>query len=282
MGFVGQRGFVMYPSISSYTWLPLSFLSRLRVIHEHGFEGVEIFATPRHLDINNPEEVQEAGMLIRDLGFRYVSMHAPSSMGDLSIPDETERDETVFACQRVLDAAMLMGAGTVTFHPSSIENQPGPIQDRWYALSETLRDLSGYAEDRDILIAIENFPEPLFGSNPVELYDRLEKLNLPNVGMCLDIGHAFVGGHLPKVLSHFGEKIFSVHASDNRGNVDEHMTPGHGTVPWENILDGLRQIEFHGPFVIEVRDGRRLEQILDDVIEFSDRLGLSEIGQLSH
>lgn len=272
----------MVPSISSYTWLPLSFLSRLRVIHEHGFEGVEIFATPRHLDINNAEEVQEAGMLIRDLGFRVVTMHAPSSLGDISIPDETERDETVLACQRVLDAAMLMGATIVTFHPSSIEDEPNQTQDRWYSLVETLRDLSGYAEDRDIKIAIENFPQPLFGSDPVELYKRLVELDLPNVGMCLDIGHAFVGGFLPSSLSGFGDKIFSVHASDNRGNVDEHMAPGHGSVPWEDILNGLRQIDFHGPFVVEVRDGRRLEHILDDVIEFSDHLGLSEIGQLSH
>ncbi len=34
----------MHLSISSYTWLPLSFMSRLRDIYEHGFEGVEIFA----------------------------------------------------------------------------------------------------------------------------------------------------------------------------------------------------------------------------------------------
>ncbi|MGC9325996.1 MAG: sugar phosphate isomerase/epimerase family protein [Candidatus Hinthialibacter sp.] len=272
----------MFPSISSYTWLPLSFISKLRVIHEHGFEGVEIFATPRHLDINNAEDVQEAGMLIRDLGFRHVSMHAPSSLGDLSIPDETMRDDTVLACQRVLDAAMLMGADTVTFHPSSIEEDENESQDRWYSLIETLRDLSGYAEDRDIRVAIENFPQPLFGSDPLELYNRLEKLSLPNVGMCLDIGHAFVGGHLPHALSKFGEKIFSVHASDNRGNVDEHMAPGHGKAPWEEILDGLRQLDFRGPFVIEVRDGRKLEQILEDVIQFCDRLGLSEIGQLLH
>lgn len=272
----------MIPSISSYTWLPLSFLSKLRVIHEHGFEGVEIFATPRHLDINNPEEVQEAGMSIRDLGFQHVTMHAPSSLGDLSVPDETLRDETVLACQRVLDAAMLMGANTVTYHPSSIEEEPSETQQRWHALAETLRDISGYAEDRDLKIAIENFPQPLFGSNPVELYERIDQLNLPNVGMCLDIGHAFVGGFLPGSLSQYGERIFSVHASDNRGHVDEHMTPGQGCVPWEDILNGLRQIDFRGPFVIEVRDGRRLNYILEDVIEFCDHLGLSEIGQLSH
>ncbi len=272
----------MHLSISSYTWLPSTFMSKLRDIHEHGFEGVEIFATPRHLDINNPEEIQEAGILLRNLKFRGVTMHAPSSLGDLSIPYETERDETVVACQRVLDAAMLMGATIVTFHPSSIEEGLFEAQERWDALAHTLRDLSGYAEDRDIKIAIENFPYPLFGSDPIELYERLDKLDIPNVGMCLDIGHAFVGGYLPKAISRFGDKIFSVHASDNRGNVDEHMTPGHGAAPWEEIITELKQIDFNGPIIIEVRDGRRFERILEDVVEFVDRMGLARIGQLSH
>ena len=145
-----------------------------------------------------------------------------------------------------------------------------------------MRDLSGYGEDRDLNVAIENFPKPLFGCDPRELYHQISALGLPNVGMCLDIGHAFVGGHLPAVLSEFGEKIFSVHASDNRGRVDEHMTPGQGVVPWEEIITGLRQLDFRGPFVVEVRDGRRFELILNDIIGFADKMGLSGVGQLSH
>lgn len=272
----------MYLSISSYSWLPSSFLGKLRQVHEQGIEGVEIFATPRHLDINNPEEIQQAGIMIRDLGFRYVTMHAPSSVGDLSSPDEPSRAETILACQRTLDAAMLIGASLVTFHPSSIEGEMSQAKERWISLQESLRDLSGYGEDRDLNVAIENFPKPLFGCDPRELYRQIAALGLPNVGMCLDIGHAFVGGFLPAVLSEFGEKVFSVHASDNRGRVDEHMTPGQGVVPWEEIITGLRQLDFRGPFVVEVRDGRRFELILNDIIGFADKMGLSGVGQLSH
>lgn len=271
----------MYLSISSYTWMPSSFLAKLPLLQEFGIEAVEIFCTPRHLNITDPEQVQRAGMTIRDLGFRAVSMHAPSSVGDLSSPDELQREETLIACQKVLDAAMLMGANLVTFHPSSIEGEMSQSEERYLALQETLRDLSGYAEDRDLKIAIENFPCPFFGCEPLELYKCIRNLDLPNVGMCLDIGHAFVGKYLPNILTELGDKVFSVHASDNRGRVDEHLSPGQGSIPWEQIINGLRQMDFKGPFVVEVRDGKKVEQILQDILLFAEQHGLSGVGQLS-
>jgi len=271
----------MYLSISSYTWLPTSFVGKLSLLHDRGIESVEIFATARHLDISDPEAVQQAGMKLRNIGFRGISLHAPSKVGDLSSPDESQRQETIQACQKTLDAAMLMGATLVTFHPSSIEGEMSEASERWSSLSETLHDLSGYAEDRDVKMAIENFPLPLFGCDPRELYRRIAGLDIPNVGMCLDIGHAYVGGYLPSLLSELGEKVFAVHASDNRGRVDEHLPPGQGSVPWPEIITGLRQFEFRGPFVMEVRDGRRTEHILDDIIEFAEEMGLSGVGQLS-
>ncbi|RJP26537.1 MAG: sugar phosphate isomerase/epimerase [Candidatus Omnitrophota bacterium] len=272
----------MYLSISSYTWLPASFLGKLSLLHDYGIESVEIYSTKRHLDISDPEVVQQAGMAIRDMQFRGISLHAPSSVGDLSNPEESEREQTVLACQKTLDAAMLLGATMVTFHPASIEGDMSQGLERWISLSESLRDLSGYAEDRDLRVAVENLPEPFFGSNPLEMHDRISSLNLPNVGMCLDLGHAYAGGHLPSILSHFGETIFSVHASDNRGRVDDHLFPGRGYVPWEDIITGFRQMEFRGPFVLEVQDNRRIEQIIEDAIEFADKMGLQGVAQLSH
>lgn len=270
----------MILSISSYSWLPGSFLSELNTLQSHGIDAVEIFCTPRHLDINNPEKVQQAGMELRELGFRHISMHAPSAIGDLSAPNETEREETVLACQRALDAAMLMGAKIITFHPASIEGEHAESEERWPSLNETLREICGYAEDRDIKIAIENFPEPFFGCNPIEMYDKLAELDIPNVGMCLDLGHAFVGGYLTNALENFGDKIFSVHASDNRGTVDEHLPPGQGNLPWRQVFQGLQR--YNGPLVVEVRDGRKFSTILGDVIEFAEETGQFTFGQLSH
>jgi len=272
----------MFLSISSYSWMPSSFLAKLPLVQEAGLESVEIFCTPRHLDISNPEQVQEAGLKIRELGLRNNTMHAPVTVGDLSNPDESQREETMMACQKALDAAMLLGATTVTFHPASIEGEMIDAQERYVSLIETLRDLSGYAEDRDVKIAIENLPSPFFGSDPYDLYKKINDADLPNVGLCLDIGHAFVGEHFPTLFDQLGDKVYTVHASDNRGRVDEHMTPGEGYIDWNQIIAGLKQINYQGPFIIEVRDGRPTHELLQDAVDFADKHGLSGVGQLSH
>lgn len=85
----------MILSISSYTWLPSSFLGQIHLLPHYGIEAVEIFCTPRHMDINDPEEVQRASITLREMGFRQVSMHAPSGIGDLSATDQDERDNTI-------------------------------------------------------------------------------------------------------------------------------------------------------------------------------------------
>ena len=74
-------------------------------------------------------------------------------------PDELQR-ENHHELPKTLDAAMLMGATLVTFHPSSIEGEMTQAR-RDICTQETLRDLSGYAEDR-CKIAIENFPAVLW------------------------------------------------------------------------------------------------------------------------
>jgi sugar phosphate isomerase/epimerase len=50
-----------------------------------------------------------------------------------------------------------------------------------------------------------------------------------------------------------------VHASDNRGEKDEHLVPGKGTIPWNGVATALREIGFDGPFTVELRDYTRGE-----------------------
>ena len=90
----------MYLSLSSYTWMPSSFLAKLSLLQDYGIDAVEIFAH-RHLNITDPEEVQgrngDSGP-----GLFAVSMHAPSAVGDLSSTDELQREETIMNCQKHL------------------------------------------------------------------------------------------------------------------------------------------------------------------------------------
>jgi sugar phosphate isomerase/epimerase len=50
-----------------------------------------------------------------------------------------------------------------------------------------------------------------------------------------------------------------VHASDNHGERDDHLIPGRGSIDWEDVLAELRDIDFRGPFTVELRDYTRGE-----------------------
>ena len=271
----------MHVSISSFVWLSMRFNEGLPFVTDYGFDAVEIFATAKHFDINDPNLVEVTGRALRDLGITRVSLHAPKIGVDLSSPYDEERRNGVDIVSRTIDVATLLSANTVTVHPSSIEGEESDRDRRWPVLRNSLKELGAYAGERGVSLAVENHPYPLFGSDPVEIADEISRLNLDSIGLCLDLGHAFVGRRLPEIIETTAPALLCVQASDNRGHTDEHLLPGKGLVPWADVLRKLEAVEYAGPLIMEVRDGRPPRQILEDLVDFSVQMGLNGIGQLS-
>ena len=151
----------------------------------------------------------------------------------------------------------------------------------WPALLASLRDLGHYAADRDLALGIENLPRPLFCEDPVELVARIEDLGLENIGISLDLGHAYVNGQLPSCIRYLGSSLLAVQASDTCGRSDDHLFPGKGKLPWEEVFQELSQERFDGPIVVEIRDDRPLSVVLEDLTQFASEMGLVGIEQLS-
>ncbi|MFH1743125.1 MAG: sugar phosphate isomerase/epimerase family protein [bacterium] len=278
---LGKRIAGMYLSISSYLWLDEPFLQHVGKVARAGFDSIEIFATRRHLDLRDPDAVQEAGLALRNHHMRRVTLHAPKIGIDLSSPDSAQRAESLDLSFRVMDAATLLGVDLVTFHPSSVEGEARDAPRRWPALLASLRDLARYAGDRDLTVGIENHPRPLFCEDPVELVARMEDLGLENVGISLDLGHAYVNGQLPSCIRYLGCSLVAVQASDTSGRSDDHLFPGQGKLPWEEIFRVLTQVGFNGPIVVEIRDNRPLADTLSDLSRFAVEMGLAGVEQLS-
>ncbi len=270
----------MYVSISSFIWLSQRFREGLPLVTEYGFDAVEIFATAKHFNVKDPATVEDAGRALRDLGLTRVSMHAPKIGVDLSSPYDEERREAIELIQCTIDVATLLSAGTVTVHPSSIEGEESDRERRWPAFRASIKELANYAGERDISLAIENHPFPLFGSDPLEMAEQIGRFDFANVGLCLDLGHAFAGKILPDVIEAVAPVLLCVQASDNRGHTDEHLMLGRGLLPWTEVLARLQAINYRGPLVTEVRDGRPVRQILEELVDFSIQRGLNGVGQL--
>lgn len=271
----------MYVSISSYLWHEKPFIEHVKTVAQAGFDSLEIFATKRHLDLHNPDAVQEVGMALRKHHMRRVTLHAPMIGIDLSSPDQMQRAESLQFCLRALDAATLLGVSLVTFHPSSIDGDACDAPRRWPALLASVRELARYAADRDLAISIENHPRPLFADDPVELAARIEELGLGNVGISLDICRAYVNGQLPACIRYLAGSLQAVQASDTSGRADDHLFPGRGNLPWEEVVSALADTGFTGPIVFEIKDERPLRVVLDELNRFAERVGLLGVGQIS-
>ena len=52
-------------------------------------------------------------------------------------------------------------------------------------------------------------------------------------------------------LNHFGHKLINFHYHDNKGSKDNHLGIGEGNIPWKEVVNTLKKINFNGPFIAE-------------------------------
>ncbi|MCX8044639.1 MAG: sugar phosphate isomerase/epimerase [Desulfobacterota bacterium] len=118
---------------------------------------------------------------------------------------------------------------------------------------ELLREMAGYAAERDIMLCIENLSERFS-----DFADALALLD--TLGMTLDIGHGALMTQCNTALDFTGncfERIHHVHIHDNRGGNsaadDLHLPLGEGTIDFIPMLGALKQKGFDKTITIEVR-----------------------------
>jgi len=108
-----------------------------------------------------------------------------------------------------------------------------------------------------VRFAVEN--TPVDSGRMSIILDIVDRYPADRVGVCLDLGHAHIEGNVLSAVRAAGPRLIHVHASDNRGEKDEHLVPGKGTIPWNGVATTLGEIGFDGPFTVELRDYTRGE-----------------------
>jgi sugar phosphate isomerase/epimerase len=77
-------------------------------------------------------------------------------------------------------------------------------------------------------------------------------------GVLFDVGHAYFSqirlrddSYIQKLVDATAGRITEVHISDNDGTEDQHMLPGRGKVPIEEILELIAEKQNLPPLIIE-------------------------------
>ncbi len=79
-------------------------------------------------------------------------------------------------------------------------------------------------------------------------------LGHPQLAACWDTGHGNCEGEQYSQLLALGPLLKAVHINDNHGGKDEHLMPYFGTVNMDEIMHGLLDAGFAGPFTFEASE----------------------------
>lgn len=242
---------------------------------DHQFAFAEMSAA-QHAAI--AKEVKRAS---RQTGLPVVQMHGPIFRKFADDPKSRQMHDLSLRC---FDFAAEVGCPWVVFEPDVL---PGSFtRDHWEANLTANVDLfatfATAAARAGTGVAIENVPDApraprrLFGATPAELVLLLEKIGMPNVGLCWDTGHAHLQ-HLDQhaAVASLGSRLVALHIADNDRSGDQHLLPFMGTVDWRSVLTGLQAAGYQGAFAYEVHNAIRKapDSLRDGLLGHAARLG---------
>ncbi|WP_094227658.1 sugar phosphate isomerase/epimerase family protein [Methanolobus psychrotolerans] len=236
----------------------LSFSSRASVedpfnwaysLEDIGYTGWEI--VQEGSQCLNDENIHQVRDILETTNLT-LTMHLPFSDMNIAGLNTGIHNEVMRQMQYYLEMASDL-AELAVLHPGYLSAYGGQVPDKaWQVNIESIQQLCDFAEDRGILIAVENMPElpKIFGKIPDEMLDMLKEVDRKNVGMTLDVGHANTMGLVDEFVEKCLSRIKHMHIHDNHGVYDEHLPLGHGTVDWKKLMGSLSG--YNGRLVTEM------------------------------
>jgi sugar phosphate isomerase/epimerase len=242
----------------------------LEQIAAHGFEAIEVFATRSHFDYHDAAAIAELGTWLKDTGLALHGIHAPitdrmaagDKWGDVisnAVNDNGRRQAAVQEAAAALAIARAIPADVFVVHLGTPAAQ-GNDNSRSAAF-RSAEEICALAEPIGISVALELIPNPL--SDASSLVTMIERdLEAPNVGICLDFGHAFLMGDVPDTIEIVAEHLISTHVHDNAGKKDEHLVPFAGRINWDVALMTMQKVGYDGTYLMELANTGSPDEVL--------------------
>jgi sugar phosphate isomerase/epimerase len=260
--------------------------THLNAVAAHGFETIEVYATRTHFDYHDAAAAETLGRWLEEAKLPLHALHAPTTMSyvdgvwgetvSIGAADEGRRRLAVEETRAVLRAAAALGVPLMVLHlgpPSSDTTDPSRA-----SVARSLTELAETADSSHVRLALEVIPNRL--STPSRLVQWLEEdLDGTPAGICLDVGHANLGGDCVEAVETCSGHIVTTHLHDNHGADDDHLVPGEGTIDWPATTLAFQKVGYDGAWVFELKPAadpgavlvraraarRELERLLTDV-----------------
>lgn len=214
--------------------------------------GVEVqtFAFPNHLNTDYSAALNDAVRLARSacglIGCHGAFMDTVHFSMDHEIRAVARRRYL-----QSLEVAEALGARYVVFHSqfNPVIRVPVYLQSYIDGSMQFWPEILLEAERRKLSVYMEN----MFDESPEPMVRVVKKIASPTLRLCLDIAHAAVFSRLPLSdwIDAFGRHLAHVHLTDCRGEQDDHLGLGQGSLDIPRALSLLRATELPLTYALE-------------------------------
>jgi sugar phosphate isomerase/epimerase len=247
--------------------------AHLQAIADAGFDSVELFATRTHFDYHDAAAAARLGEWLAATGLTLHSVHAPITdslvKGVWGTPysnaaaDAKKRAHAVQEAGLALDIARTVPYAYLVVHVGVPDDYAAPGDNARESARRSIEEMAARAAERGVQLALEVIPNAL--STPESLVHLIEEeLELPALGICMDVGHAHVmNGEAADAIETVSGHLVTTHLHDNDGKRDLHLTPFAGSLDWPATLMGFQKVGYDGVLLMELANTDDPARVLD-------------------
>ena len=140
---------------------------------------------------------------------------------------------------------------------------------RFEAGVNSLEHLRAFAKPLGVTLLVENIPNEL--STAERLLEFIRVPHFTDVGVCFDVGHAYLAHGVAETFDKLKQLIRSTHVHDNQHDRDSHLWPSEGKIEWKEAMALLRSAPQAPPLLMEI-DGEGKGDIVKGMAEAFGRL----------
>jgi sugar phosphate isomerase/epimerase len=215
-----------------------------------GIRRIELLESPEQFDMSDRRSMKYIGETFRSCGIQIAAYHAHTTSFS-NLDTEAKRQARVDFCKKQIDTMVELGGRAWGSHAHETDD----------TLFRCYSELARYIEGSEIVILIENFRD-----SGLWIEDRiafLDRMNHPQVGMILDIGHVrnangenpmTVPGGPAKVIEMCRRHLRHVHLHGFKDGVDHFPPLCEGdTIQWLELFRMLYATGYPGDINFEAK-----------------------------
>ncbi|MBO3840993.1 MAG: sugar phosphate isomerase/epimerase [Candidatus Brockarchaeota archaeon] len=220
------------------------------------------------------------------LGIRIIQVHGPFGEIDLELASE-DSSQRERALRKIFNWIKYVGElewGVLVLHTARIKVSEEHDFQRFVEKTKLanlrfFKEVSKYASEHGVKIAVENRLESCYGSLPKDLLELVKETDSESLGICFDTGHANVNKlSVSAMVEILRGHLIATHIHDNDGHHDQHLPPLMGSIDWDRVMNAFSRAGYGKPLILEIHEHGRLDMD-DNVVRATRTLMNSLLGK---